>query len=431
MAENKDFTERIDTDKESIFLQRLREKINLEVVGQDRAIRHILRSVAAYYSGLKDPRRPIGGFIFAGPTGVGKTWLAKVFARHFLKGSDRYRDYLTRIDCSTLSQEHEVARLIGSPPGYVAYGEPSMLSQTNIDSYHFDVTVGDDDDQFAESLRRFEAENAGRNNRARDEESFALEFEYRAHKPYCSIIVFDEIEKAHPHIWNVLLQIMEEGELQLGKSGKKTIFSNSIIILTTNIGQRNIQEMLKGGIGFKVPQQDIQDKSLDQKIYETVKNNVEKKFPPELFKRLDLVVFRPLRKEDFANILDLFLSEEQEKLDELVKKISQPQIEIEYTLKAKMFLLDKGVDIHYGARALRSIIEKYVRAPISNGLSSREIQFGDKILVDAEDDKLAFFRQPRPEVQPVIEPQGPVAPVIEIKEEKPEEKKLIPERFNN
>jgi ATP-dependent Clp protease ATP-binding subunit ClpA len=331
---------------------------------------------------------------------------------------------MTRIDCSTLSQEHEVARLTGSPPGYIGYGEPPILSQKHIDSYHFDVKVGKDNGTFATHLKNLETTRGQIDVLFQDEgmqgngAAFRLENEYVANKPYCSVIVFDEIEKAHPNIWNVLLQIMEEGELQLGKSNKKTNFNNSIIILTTNIGQRDIQGMLKGGIGFKLPQQDIQNQDLDQKIYETVKEGVKKRFPPELFKRLDLVVFRPLKEEDFVKILDIFLLDEQERLDKLTKTVSRLSIELEYTAAAKKFLLEKGIDIHYGARTLRATIEKYIRAPISNALSSGEIKRGDKILVDEENGKLVFFRKSRPRGQNAITP-------------KPDNIILLPAKFNN
>jgi len=134
----KEYPVKINTKKESKLIVSLREKIRKEVIGQERAIRRLLRAVASYYSGLKDPRRPIGGFIFAGPTGVGKTWTAKVFARHFLGGKNKYRDYLTRIDGSSLSRKHRIAKLIGAPPGYIGYEEPNLLSQENIDAYHFD-----------------------------------------------------------------------------------------------------------------------------------------------------------------------------------------------------------------------------------------------------------------------------------------------------
>lgn len=371
----------------------MREGISAEVIGQDRAVRRLLRAVASYYSGLKDPRRPIGGFILAGPTGVGKTWMAKVFARHFLGGIDKYRDYLTRIDCSTLSQEHEVARLTGSPPGYVGYGELSILAQQNIDYYHFmaakDWLLKDSEEKDSEEIERDNVPNPN--------------------KPYRSVILFDEIEKAHRNIWNVLLQIMEEGELQLGKSGKRTYFNNSVIILTTNIGQRNIQGMFKGRIGFSTSPAEVtaikDNKDLDDKIYETVKEQIKKTFPPELFKRLDLIVFRPLKEDDFVKILDIFLTDEQEKLDELLKSKSRFPIKIEYTQKAKNFLLKEGVDIHYGARTLRATIEKYIRAPISNSLSSGEIRTGDEILVDEEEGNLVFFRKPRPSGQNAIIPK--------------------------
>jgi len=419
---------RIDTDKESKLITDLREKIKLEVIGQDRAIRRLLRALASYYSDLKDPRRPIGGFIFAGPTGVGKTWMAKVFARHFLGGQIRYRDYMTRIDCSTLSQEHEVARLTGSPPGYIGYGESSILSQIYIDSYHFDVKVGKDDGEWAAKLRRPEREKVPLDMLIQEDEkvtppTFGADYYYHHDKPYRSVVVFDEIEKAHPKIWNVLLQIMEEGELQLGKSGKKTNFNNSVIILTTNVGQRDIQEMLK----YNHPKTDEDREDFDNRIYEVVKEKVKETFPPELFKRLDLVVFRPLKEEDFIKILDIFLLDEQERLDGLTKTVSRFAIKIEYTTEAKKFLLGKGIDIHYGARTLRATVEKYIRVPISNALSSGEIKPGDKILVDEENGKLAFFRKFRPKGPNVIKSRT----LNKAAETKSGRIILLPEKLNN
>lgn len=411
MKKTKEHPTRVDTRKESKLITELRAKINAEVIGQDRAIRRLLRAVASYYSDLKDPKRPIGGFIFAGPTGVGKTWMAKVFARHFLGGHDKYRDYLIRIDCSTLSQEHEIARLTGSPPGYVGYGEPPILSQKSIDSFHFDVKAGKDTGSFARQLKNVESARATLDTigfpRTREPgRSLSIEQEYNSNKPYCSVIVFDEIEKAHPHIWNALLQIMEEGELQLGRSRETTDFKNSVIVLTTNIGERNIQNMLKGGIGFIQPEKITKDGSLDQRIYETVKSRVEAIFPPPLFKRLDLVVFRPLKEHDFVKILDIFLSDLQERLNELVKTASRFPIKIGYTSKAKKFLLEKGIDVNYGARTLRATVEKYVRTPISNGISSGEIKLGDSILVDEENGELVFCRKYRPRGQNAIYRKG-------------------------
>lgn len=397
----KEHSAKINTKKESKLIKELQEKIKQEVIGQDRAVRRLLRAVASYLGGLKDPRRPIGGFIFAGPTGVGKTWTAKVFARHLLGGKDKDRDYLTRLDGSTLSERHEVAQLKGAPPGYLGYGEASALSQENIDAYHFDVKCGADDEKLISRLKELQNFKLMADRSPlpldRDQEIYfkSLENHYIAEKPYRSVILFDEIEKAHRNIWNVLLQIMQEGEIQLG-TGKKTSFAHSGIILTTNIGQRNIQTMLKGGIGFNAAQaEDIENKDMDEKIYEMVKEQIKKKFPPELFKRFDLIVFRPLKKGDFEKILDNFLSEEQKRLNGRLKLFSRDPVNIGYTPKAKSFLLKEGIDIHYGVRTLQAVVEKYVRAPIANGLASEEIRPGDDILVEEDKEKLIFSRKPR------------------------------------
>jgi len=394
----KEYPVRINTKKESQLIVNLRKKIRKEVIGQERAIRRLLRAVASYYSGLKDPRRPIGGFIFAGPTGVGKTWTAKVFARHFLGGQNTYKDYLIRIDGSTLSQEHEIARLTGAPPGYIGYDEPASLSQINIDSYHFDVKCGKDDGSLANMLKEIERIQASLSRKGYPSaglrqkiDPYDIEHLYSSNASYCSVILFDEIEKAHQNIWNVLLQIMEEGEIQLGKSSKKTRFANSVIILTTNVGQRDIQEMLR----YYRPQTTEEEKDLDNRIYKVVKEKVKSRFPPELFKRLDLVVFRPLKEKDFIKILDNFLLEEEKRLNEKVRRFSKFTIELNYTFRAKKFLLKEGVDIYYGARTLRAAIEKHVRSAIANGIASGEIRPGDKILIDEREEELIFWRKYR------------------------------------
>ncbi len=395
MENSKNYLIKVNTRKENKLITELRKKIKSEVIGQDKAIRWLLRATAAYYSGLKDPRRPIAGIIFAGPTGVGKTFTAKVFARYFLGGGNKYRDYLTRIDGSTLNERHEVSKLKGAPPGYLGYGDLNLLAQENIDAYHFDVKLGNDDGSLARQLRNLQGTKnllppiSSKN--LHDEKQARMKFTYNIHKPYCSVILFDEIEKAHQSIWNLLLQIMEEGKIQMGESDKETNFADSVIILTTNIGQRNIQEMLK----INPSRTDADRKDLDNRIYSVVKEDIKKKLPPELFRRLDLVVFRPLKGKDFSKILDNFLLEEKERLNEKTKALSRFPINIKYTLEAKGFLLEKGIDIYYGARTLRAVVEKYVRAQVANGIASGEISPGDELLIDKNKDGLVFFRKAR------------------------------------
>ena len=395
MKNSRNYTLKINTKKESRLITRLREKIKQEVIGQDRAARRLLRAAASYYSGLKDPRRPIGGFILAGPTGVGKTFTAKVFARHFLGGSDKDRDYLTRIDGSTLTERHEVSKLKGAPPGYVGYGDSNLLAQENIDVYHFDVKAGNDDGNLARQLKdllRLKNSPMPMFPGSQQEMGQAgTELTYKMNKPYRSVVLFDEIEKSHKSIWNILLQIMEEGKIQMGKGDEETSFANSVIILTTNIGQETIQEML----GHYSLESASQQEELDRNIYKVVKEEVKKKFPPELFNRLNLVVCRPLKKEDFSKILDNFLLEEQGRLNKRLKAFSRLPVNVSYTAEARKFLLKKGIDIHSGVRNLRATIEKYVRDPISNGTASGEIRPGDKILIDGDKEELVFTRKAR------------------------------------
>jgi len=405
---------KINLKKQNWLIADLEEQMKNEIIGQDRAIRHLLRSVTPYYHNLNDPRRPIGGFIFAGPTGVGKTFTAKVFARYFLNGYDRYREYLIRIDGSTLSEGHEISKLKGSPPGYVGYDDINLLSQVSIDSRHCDVKVGRDDGVLAGQLHAL-AKLLGEGNISAINPTLAYKRKqggihhlYETNKPYCSVILFDEIEKAHPNIWNILLQIMEEGKLQMGRSDEETNFSHSVIILTTNIGQKNIQGLIgrneRGKIGFG-PAQSIKNKKLDDEIYQITKEQIKKKFPPELFKRLDLVVFRPLKREDFKMILDNLLIDEQERIDIRMKTFRKRLVSINYTEAAKNFLLEKGVDVYYGVRTLRAVVEKYVRTPIANGMINDEILPGDKILIDRKNNDLVFFRKYRKRGQNAIKRQ--------------------------
>ncbi len=398
MANKRKRKVKINTNKESKAVKSLRRKIESELIGQNRAVKKLLRAVSSYQIALNDPMRPIGGFIFVGPTGVGKTFAAKVFARHFLEGKNKNRDYLTRIDGSTLSREHTISKLIGSPPGYVGYGETNLLSQENIDSYHFDARLGDDDGVYAKKLKAIDRtlKRQPLTKRGQEQQSHLLgiKFIYEEGKPYRSVVLFDEIEKSHPDIWNTLLQIMEEGKIQMGKGEEETNFRNSVIILTTNIGQRSIQGIIsgRGQIGFKKFEN---MKKLDQDIYRATREQVKKKFPPELFKRLELVVFRPLIEKDFSKILDNLLAEKEERINRLIKTMSAGNsIKIDYSDTSKKFLLEKGADPYYGVRTLRSVVEKHIQAPIANALCNKEIIPGDKVSVNRKGEQLIFFKEP-------------------------------------
>jgi ATP-dependent Clp protease ATP-binding subunit ClpC len=295
------------------------------IIGQNEAIEMISKSVRRARSGLKDPRRPIGSFIFLGPTGVGKTELTKALAR-FLFGSD---EALVQLDMSEFMERHAVSRLVGAPPGYVGYEEAGQLT---------------------EAIRR---------------------------RPY-SIVVFDEIEKAHPEAHNMLLQIMEEGHLSDAK-GHKVDFRNTIIVMTSNIGADMIKR--QSGLGFQLSKDaaEVESEAYDD-MRKKLLDSLKRVFRPEFINRLDgVVVFRALSKENIRSIVNIEL-----------KKVSDRLVEHNITLTASEAALDQfateGYDPDMGARPLRRVIQHKVEDPLSDMLLAKEFEDGDTILVDLNED---------------------------------------------
>ncbi len=313
-----------DTLKRLINME---EHLKKKIIGQDRAIEVLAQAVRRAYVGLRNPRRPIGSFIFAGQTGVGKTALAKALAE-FLFGSE---DELIRIDCSEYAQAHEYAKLIGAPPGYVGYQEGGQLT---------------------------EAVKA---------------------KPH-SVVLFDEIEKAHQKVHNILLQILEDGVLTDAK-GEKVSFREAVIIMTSNVGVAKLEE-IKRAIGFgthKVTDEVRED--------ETIKA-LEKVFPPEFINRVDeIVVFNPLSKEDMLKIVDIMLEEEV-----LVRLRENLGMELRVPKKVKEFLVERGFDPKYGARPLRRVVQKHVQAPLAEEIIAGKYSRGDVITcsVDSKRGRIRF-----------------------------------------
>jgi ATP-dependent Clp protease ATP-binding subunit ClpC len=316
---------------ESERLLKLEEELHKTVVSQDEAIKSISKAIRRARSGLKDPRRPMGSFIFVGPSGVGKTLLAKSLAE-FMFGD---ADALIRIDMSEYMEKHNVSRLIGAPPGYVGYEEGGQLT---------------------EQIRR---------------------------RPY-AVVLLDEIEKAHPDVFNMLLQIMEEGQLT-DSFGRHVDFRNVVLIMTSNIGADLIKN--KAGFGFAVPSEEADYK----KIKDTLNAEIERYFRPEFINRLDeVIVFRPLNREDLNGIVEYELKKVFSRLEERDMALTLDQ-------SAKDFLIDKGYNPDFGARPLRRAIEQYVEDPLSEAILRDEFQGGQVINVTRKDeeDHLSFSAQAR------------------------------------
>ncbi|MCL5266342.1 MAG: ATP-dependent Clp protease ATP-binding subunit [Chloroflexi bacterium] len=314
---------------ESVRLLQMEEALHNRIIGQNEAIVTISRAVRRARAGLKDPRRPIGSFIFLGPTGVGKTELVKALAE-FMFGSE---DAMIKIDMSEFMERHSVARLVGAPPGYIGYEEGGQLT---------------------EAVRR---------------------------KSY-SVILLDEIEKAHPEVFNMLLQIMEDGQLTDAK-GRRVDFRNTIIIMTSNVGA----ELLKRdtSIGFAIKQDEVktaQDKY--DKMKEKVLSELKNTFRPEFLNRIDAtVVFHALTVEEIREIVDLMLKRVRTQL-------SEQQIKLELTDAAKDLLVKKGYDQTFGARPLRRTIQNLIEDPLAEALLEGRFSTGATVLVDAENEELTM-----------------------------------------
>ena len=315
------------TEEESTRLLRMEEDMKKHIVGQDEAIEAIAKAVRRARAGLKDPRRPIGSFIFLGPTGVGKTELTKVLAR-FLFGSD---DALVQLDMSEFMERHNVARLIGSPPGYVGYEDAGQLT---------------------EAVRR---------------------------RPY-SIVVFDEIEKAHPEAFNILLQIMEEGHLSDAK-GQKVNFRNAMIIMTSNVGADTIKH--GPNLGFTFQRDDaIEEEAKYKEMHKSLMAQLKRSFRPEFLNRVDnIVVFRQLQKGDIRQIVDIILAEVNERLEE-------HELLLEATDAARDWLGEHGYDAEFGARPLRRLIQTEVEDLLSDAVLAGRFGTGETVVVDVEEEKI-------------------------------------------
>ena len=305
----------------------MEKELNEQVIGQAEAINKISKAIRRNKIGLKDPNKPIGVFVFLGPTGVGKTFLAKVLAKYLF---DSY-DAMIRIDMSEYTEKFTISRLIGAPPGYVGYEEGGQLT---------------------EKVRR---------------------------KPY-SIVLLDEIEKAHTDIYNILLQVFDDGQLTDGL-GRKVDFKNTIIIMTSNVGSRQLKEF-GTGVGFSTKARQEAEAKNAQKVIEDA---VSKQFAPEFLNRLDdIIIFNPLEKKDIHKIIEIELQFVYQRLNEL-------DIELSLSNKAKDAIAEKGWSSQFGARPLKRTIQKYVEDLISEEIINESIKGGDKITLDYNNDKDIFL----------------------------------------
>ena len=299
----------------------MEDSLHKRVVSQEAAVQAVAKAVRRSRSGLKDPRRPTGCFIFAGPTGVGKTLLAKALAEFMFGDSDA----LIHLDMSEYMEKHNVSRLIGAPPGYVGYEEGGQLT---------------------EKIRR---------------------------RPY-AVVLLDEIEKAHPDVFNMLLQVMEEGRLT-DSFGRNVDFRNSILIMTTNAGAEAIKN--ESAFGFQTPEDDASYESMKERVHDSI----ERVFRPEFLNRLDdTIIFRHLTVNDLKLVIDL-------ELEKVRTRLSERGFQLELTDDAKDYLIKRGSNTDYGARPLRRAIENRVEDPLSEELLRGAFTDSDTIVVDVVWDK--------------------------------------------
>ena len=313
-----------ETDK----LRRMADDLKGAVVGQEDAISKVVKAIQRNRVGLKDPKKPIGTFIFLGPTGVGKTELARSLARHMFDSDDS----LIRIDMSEYMEKFTVSRLIGAPPGYVGYEEGGQLT---------------------EKVRR---------------------------KPYC-VILLDEIEKAHPDIYNILLQVLDDGQLTDGM-GRKVDFKNTLIIMTSNIGARQLKDF-GDGVGFATA---TRMENSDENNKAVIEKALKRTFSPEFLNRIDdVVVFNSLTKENIFEIIDILMKG-------VMKRLANLGFSMELTPEAKSFIADKGYDAQFGARPLHRAIQKYLEDPLAEEILNMNVKNGDVLIaeLDKEAEKIRF-----------------------------------------
>src|SRR5437868_8009467 len=337
----------LDPDQKSPRAQDFEEKLSARIVGQERAVRRMSGLYQIFLAGMNPPNRPIGTMLFLGPTGSGKTRVIEA-AAEVLFGD---QNAIVKIDCAEFQHSHEIAKLIGSPPGYLGHRETSpMLTQENLDRMHTEDTK-------------------------------------------LSLVLFDEIEKASDSLWQLLLGILDKATLTLGDN-RRVDFSKTMVIMTSNLGAREMSELISGGIGFAPGKgaKDPNDSEVDQKIYRTAVEAARRKFSPEFMNRIDkVVVFRSLKEHHLRQILDLELQSVQDR----IMLSAGTKFVFQCSDSAKDMLLQEGIDFKYGARHLKRAIERFLVYPLSNLVATGQIGLGDLVQIDlrGSDNKLIFSKR--------------------------------------
>jgi len=313
-------------EEETEKLVNMEEELHRRVIGQEEAIGAVSDAIRRARTGLKDPKRPIGSFIFLGPTGVGKTELARALAEFLFDEEEA----MVKLDMSEYMEKHTVSRLIGAPPGYIGYEEGGQLT---------------------EAVRR---------------------------RPY-KVILFDEVEKAHPDVFNIMLQILEDGRLTDGH-GRTVDFKNTVVIMTSNLGS---QEFQRGSLGFR---QESQSKTEQKRLRSSIESALKQTFRPEFLNRVDeTIIFEPLTEGQTREIVNLMMKEVQDRIEDR-------NISIALTDEAKSWLAEEGFDPVFGARPLRRTIQREVENPLSKKILLGEFKEGDSVKVDSSPDGLVFSK---------------------------------------
>lgn len=314
------------------------------VVGQDRAIRSITALYQVFQAGMTNPTRPLGNLLFLGPTGSGKTRVVEAAAEVMFGDPNA----VVKIDCAEFQHSHEIAKLIGSPPGYLGHRETSpLLTQENLDKH-------------------------------------------RTERDPFTLVLFDEIEKASDALWQLLLGVLDKGTLTLGDN-RRVDFSQTMIFMTSNLGAKEMSELITGSLGFAPARAlTLVENDVDQKIYRTALDAARRKFSPEFMNRIDkVVVFRSLKHAELRQILDIELASVQRRINDSAGE----RFTFALTSEAKEFLLSEGTEYRYGARHLKRAIERFLVNPIANLSATHQVKKGDTLFIDidAERQKLSFF----------------------------------------